>query len=857
MVRSLDGVAYKFARELISELTEIASSGCASVVMTGEISLYELSAQAHSSESVGYVLQGFGDAEFRDIINVYVERAATLGIQFDSECASFLAEHLGGNNHLLAWVFWRLLERTFNPANRGCVGVDVVQQIIDELVHSHPSTAPVFSSADLVLSRYPSCWTSLKELAISSRTGIPQAGLPSVLEFAGVAIRRNGYLEPSSPAIQSFLAYHFRRRRISDYYARSLQFEHAFSVERHDAANYTRKRPLDPREWPETLSNTTAFSVFLSSSRTDIPSLFTLFADGCKYLLGLDELVVWVRHRGEKWRPDSSFPNAATPERTDWISRILPQSFCSPGECRLESSYSESVIAWVLEGEREDRERLITLSIQSQRDEAIPPEIHTLGYSVTDSFASAYRAALHADAETRRRQIQKRYMRLSQSITSRRLDRPHDLQVLVRDVARELRALGYQRILISFYDPRTAALVPYVEECEDSLSKIAHPWSILPPHRDAQSWVYSSKCTLRVPDPISEPLVDAYARKANVSAFAVLPLLSTIRDEVVGTLHIERSDNSCVGEHEIEDLLFLTSILANHIDSQLEHFSTIKALDSLSNVTVLTGVRPNSAFFNRSAMRLFCPEQPLSRDSSGWRDLNALQGVPLTLRSNLEGAATGGQRSITFSPPNWNSVFPAFEGLCASLQDAHTPVRAAILHLADQRNGALAFDAATRLFSASDRAEQFRILLDLMETVERQWARLYLLSDDADRLEPYACATMAEPKSAAFRKVNLPRRSSLPSETWLSIARREPYLFEFKLDLIFESTRRLTNGLLLTEVPRPDCPDELKKEPGDIWGDVPLLTKSGKVIGKLTFNWREADEFSLFQTISGLARMLI
>jgi signal transduction histidine kinase len=147
--------------------------------------------------------------------------------------------------------------------------------------------------------------------------------------------------------------------------------------------------------------------------------------------------------------------------------------------------------------------------------------------------------------------------------------------------------------------------------------------------------------------------------------------------------------------------------------------------------------------------------------------------------------------------------------------------------------------------------EAFRIVMNSESPMEsmlvalkrlgHKWGRLYLVdADDPYLLVSKLCFGFKNPHhKQRFEEglIKLVRRDVPDNDSWMAIESDSPLIFCFRQDM--ENLSRFTTryGLEAITINNPEQQEELEKEQGEFWLDLPIIGKHERPLGKLTVGW--------------------
>lgn len=865
LVSAVDGLAYHLARRFLHEIKDLASDGRVVAVLGGEFGLRDLVSGQNGVfvPDKLYVVQGFGREEFREIADVYFDRAKKLGISFDDGVFDALWEVTGGNDSLLGWIFWTVLERSLSgdPSTQPPLDRPSIIRLASQIAQRGVRGAHNFVRADRILSREPDSWGQLTLLAEGKDVELQDPGRPGPLEFSGVAIRDGGLLKPASIMMAQFLRAQYDEQRLGDFYGRIGNWGEAFR--RYARAQPSPLRPLDPLDRTEVATNITAFRTFLHSREADVTQLLGFLTNGLRYLLGFAEVTFWDRLEGGAWRLHRLNSLQISDETVLTLQEVLPvDTGLSSGEWLLPSDHQECAVGWVLDGDRDERQAIVVVSDHMVGRRPLAPERRAFALAVLSEFSMAHSKALELERERGKSLTREVYSEATRELLKLLERGPCSTEHIVQTAAEGVRKLRYKRVLVCLVTPDGLRVKGVLDECDENSVKIAAmtDWPLTVPLRDVQPWVVVNRTSVRIRDARREPLANPdVVKAAGMTALAIVPIFSgtdTAVAEVVGTIHVERADGSLPSKSEVADLEDFGKQLGIVL-GLTERIRLIDAgLSRLECPVMIVDARLRTRYANRAASHLLCVTE-------GWTGLDSLQESRGIARAELRDAlvaAVSGVRRMVWWPSRATATenILCYEGICENIRSESQRIHGATLILADQQFSARMIRAVQALLDLEASGDSLLSLLKAGQSLGRCWGRAYRVSTNDPNTLLFECGfdEADGPITPKIRHgIKLPSRTLRGTETWESIERHHAVLFEYDPDGINGQDRNLPNGLSITCVTKPHCPVQVEKRIGDVWADFPVFQPNGSVVGKVTLNWGENVSPLVFEMMISLSKV--
>ena len=863
---NVDNLSYHLSNRLLEEVRTLDQAGKVVAVLTGEDTFYDLIFGPNSEFSCAhqFVLQGLSLEEFKLFARQYHSLVGELA---QPRTIRDIWKYTGGNRHMLRILLWEVLEgRTRGRNGRSTVAINI-QKLVRNSRLPGSYGAEIFRHPARLISHEPRCWPDLQRLIDVGSLDIgAEAGPPTTLELSGVAIRKESRLQFSSPWMEEYVKQHFDSRRWGDLYARNGDWKQAF-------AHYAR---LDPEDMvrPATAEDLLEVELTIRSLNAALyaeihrgtDALRRLFARGCRYVLGYQEVAFWIlKPSAEQPEWSLEIPEEPSQERRrdlEKAAQFLPSLGCPPtGLVPAPEAWKRLAVAASFPGPRPDQQRAVVLS-NFKLHTFISKERERLTHELIGHFLTAYQHALAMERDRERLAMRNKHVEVMNSIFSALGSHVHNVNNALVLAASGLRRLGYSRVLFCLITPTGDHIQGELDDAEDSRVNVAKMtyYPLDPPKADLQPYVIFSRRPKVVPDARREPLANTQVVfETQMKALAIIPLLN--QDGLpVGTIHVERKDGAVPSAEEVEDLLQFGRQLAIAIE-QSERVNLLQAaLDKIPEPVLIADASMRLRFTNAPAAELLALEP-------GWygrKEMQALvEGQLGDVWRLLHESLQNGQRLVR----QIQEIGPgqAYRGvaLAKATTDWKGRTVGAMLHLQDL-NYLYAVLKAFRLIAESKNTRSAtRAILKAASLLGHRRGHLFLLDEeDPERLVGYLTLSpngrIVEDPPAGEGGA-LPRRKDKGQRTWKCIEDKTPIVFCWQQDQE-DGVKIITPfGLEALNSNPPQCRNELDKRPGDFWIDFPLIT-TDEVLGKLSLSCEptlKPEDFHLLRVLSEMAAGLL
>lgn len=853
LASNVDSLSQRLARGLLQKARSLVEDKKSIAVLSGE-DVFQLLVSGPNSEfncANQYFIQGF-DREWFASETARYRNFLRLRFESEEEIVSRLYELSGSHLSLMKVLLREVIEARLTGGRS-----------LDEPITApeiRPSINPdLLRQPPRVINNAPECWGTLKRLLRDDTQSVESAAItPGPLELAGVVIRDGWNIRIASPVLKSFLRAFYTDKQFGDIYVRNGDWENAFAhYERVSEEDSARPSTIDDRR--EAVLTIKALSAaFHSAAARGTEDVVRLFLKGCRYVLGFRE-VAWLRWDGG-WT-QLSVPECESREETfRELSKVLPASEPRPGLWPVAGLLGQRVMIAIVPTVRSDQYRAVVIG-DCAADRVISRERKMLAEEMLAHFVTAYEQAVKIEAARIREQVRDQHLEIVNAIFDDLGGHKSNVQQLLELAARALRKLGYRRVMFCLVDRQNKRIQGVLDDSNDKSLDVAEmiDRELDHPQMTLQAYVIKSGKPVIVADPDREPLIQKreVITLARMKSFAVAPLLNRA-GAAIGTIHVEREDDHAPSREEVEGLMKLGRQLAIAI-GQSERVSLLQsALNKIPVSLVIVDSERRLQYANQDAAELLGVE-------ADWQD----QAQALTLTENELSAEA--IEMIQMSSREGRRLERHIKGLgsnnaygCESLSDAITDWRGktvgAFLRMRDLTYIYRMFEAFRHIAEAKDTGSAMESMLRAVQQLGYKWGRLYLVNPrDPDRLVSqlsFGFQDSRRERDFNQGKIFLERRNRPGKESWKCLDEGAPLVFHFTKSKENGSAHTTAKGQEATAITEPRSLVELEKKLEDFWVDIPLLTRDGKALGKLTIQWDESywpHDFQLLRVLAETA----
>jgi signal transduction histidine kinase/PAS domain-containing protein len=894
LVANVDQMAHNLARSFLQGVRTRVEAGSLIVVLSGEDNFRELVHGPNSEFTCAhaFAIQGFDLDEFGPLVKDYAERLC-LSFTDPGNAYKVLLEQTGGNLLFLRVLLWNIAEYRLRDQIPPHVPISPEEVIRLSHLHSRAHVSHALYQARQVIASEAACWDRLERLLAGETVPAVEVGpAPGALELAGVAIRARDHLRFASPLMERFVRSHYTPRRLGDLHASVGQWDCAFHHYR-KLTHEERMGPVGVESWAEMEGTVHSLNTSLhAAAAQSTGEVKKLFAQGCRYVLGFPDVSFWTS--ATTWHPQPLAEFQISPHLHDQVARALltvgPASRAGQGRSGEPSRTGRSgepsrspqgpdgprsphksfrlalekrspcALAALLPALRSDRHEAVVVGHLAEGT-AISKQRERLARKVLNEFIAAYTHAVEVERARLRLEVRDKHVGIVNSIFEALGNQVTNASLALKMAARGLRGLGYRRVLFCLVDPEREWIHGVLDDSDDPSVNVAEHthYRLDQPEVDLQPFVIISKKPLVISDAEHEPLANQeVVQLAHMKAEALVPILNR-DEEAAGTIHVEREDGDTPSPEEVEDLMTFGRHLAVAIEQSERVHLLESALHKVPEPVLIVDTRHQARYANR-------PASDLLEVKAGWSGRN--EAAPLggthtevlheDLRNCLSTPIDGGQRIV--HRVEGVGCDPAYRGavLAENIRNWNGQLIGALVHIQDQNYLHRMLEAFRTVAEANDTASAIQAMLKATELLGHRWGRLYLIDEGGPgvMVSKRSFGFDADHTTETFEagKVRLERREEPGYESWTCIEQGQPLVFCYKPTRRSGLEFRTRHGLLVTNINPPQCPPEVRKEPGEYWIDFPLLAQD-RPLGKLTLQCDKNLPAENFELLKALAEM--
>lgn len=865
LVSNIDAIAHNLTRRLLEHFRKLVQKERLTVVLSGESDFVELVHGPNSDFncSENFFLQGHTEEDFPVFLNQY-NKALNITLDKPEEIQSHFWQRTGGNTYLVRPLIVEVVEKA---ARNGEVITDHALTMKD--FERMPGSKHIPGNYWTQLCRHatrivawdPDCWPTLRQLINEGRV-IVEDQKPTQLEWAGIAVREGDYLKFASEMMENYARRHYTDLHWGDLYGRNGRWTEAFNCYEQLTAE-ERRRPLSADDRTETGKNVSAFGRALFSLRT-VDEVRSLFARGCRNLLGFGEITFWRYEKEQGWQFRQLNGSEATPSEAlaSQVEKILgkPEAiegdfFCIPAE------WNDFVVAARLESSSTDYVSAVVVSDLNDRI-TIFHERRRLLKSLLQQFIEAHNHAAKVQKTEHRLANRDLQMDLLNSIFKAIGSQVTDVDGVLRLAAGRLFSLGYKRVLFCLIDPERKYIDGVFDYSDDwpivDIAKMTH-YPLDDRNSDIQSYVIATGVPFSTTDAGKETRTyKAAVEKGKMKGLAIIPILNHA-GKAIGTIHLERNDQLQPSEAEIGDILTFGRLLATAIE-QAERIHLLQStLDQIPAPVAVVGVRKEFRYANKAAADLIGVK-------NRWYDQSEfqapLEGVQPAIQKAAE-QALAGQRFFQ-NIGIWDGQIDMRSILSNRLTDWRDKTVGAFLYLQELTDFDRVFKSFLTIVSRRKNTDEaLEAMQEAVGQLGYEESRLYIVDPMSGHLVSqkwHGATDLAKASLFNQRYIKNPPGEMATSHTWKSIVARKPLVFCFRQDGQEGQIGKTPQGLeYFVTNEREEQQGFLGKKPGDMWIDLPLLAED-RPLGKLILPCNEylrPESFELLEVLFNLDSVLL
>jgi signal transduction histidine kinase len=693
MVANADARPWTEVEAFLHSLAELAGSANRKpgILLTFEIhgpDLLSIAKEWLVADKV-FVLQEFDTPEFAQFAERYLE---SLRLETRGDRQAIIAElnrQTGGRIYFLRCLLWSYFDQWASQEGREKPPLSL-ESIVAPPVIEHIPWNHYFRYVTRLISRAPDLWPALLELKRFGEVRLDftrngeidgDDGPPSLLELAGIARREHRddgpWLKVSGTLVSEFLDRHYTPQRIAELHSLEGDWARAFEglrvLQEQDPKKLIRPSSIDD------VVDTDHAARRLGASLYQLISLDQLdrygsrvirqrFADGCRLLLGYDEVTFWVRNRPGR----SGWKRLETRLKTGDRAQDTEDCTAEGDPPSRDLSYYQPILDSLPEFPREGPAGYLPLDgdlgfaaqigsphsdldsaviVRAELSKDLPPRSKA-GQEILEVLLRDFLQAHHQAKQIARAAWQGAIRnQLSQVIMDvlRLLgSEVQSLDQAMAKVAERLRSkpFGYKRVLISLVDPGENAIVGAYEDSDDpqrTMRGLTH-YPLDQPEKSLHAWaIQERKFRRELNLPEVEGVQEDTIRATKAIAGAVIPLLFVPAEDKskpipLGTLWCERADALAPSEEEAIELEeFGKKLAVALVQSKRVHLLQ-SALDLQRQPMMILDGKDRPVFANEAAVKLI-PGPIGQQDAAGkpnpapvkrgWRDYEVGTPNPL------------------------------------------------------------------------------------------------------------------------------------------------------------------------------------------------------------------------------------
>lgn len=861
---NVDNMPHHVARSFLQSVRNRVQDGKLIVVLSGEDSFRDLVYGPNSEFTCAnqYVLQGFDPNAFKGFFDQYA-KVTGLTFQPATEAIQYLWEQTGGNAYLLRMALWAVVEWCVKREHKMSdpVTLDELRAEVESSAVPYLYGANVQRYTTYLMAREPASWTVLEDLLEGHQCVLrPGEDAPGALELAAIAVRENNRLKFASPIMKRLAGEHFGYRRMGDLYARNGDWDKAF--ERYKKITpEERIRPASTNDRGNAQATAMSLAASMYSKATDGPEKVKgLLEDGCRYVLGFQNVIFWTREG--IWKPRLGNDETASNSVLKELSSILPSA--SVGNMSnvlpIPDSWNQYVVGALFESVVGIEAVIIG---DADKEYVLSRERRQLVSELLDHFLKAYRHAVTVEQTARRLETRNKHLDIITFILDALGRSVLDVRNAIEIAANGLRGLGYRRVLFCLVDPQDKHIKGFHDSSDGSSPDVSGmaDYSLGRPKVDVQPYVIHTRMPIVVPDARLHPLTNKnVVEKANMKALAVVPILASPED-AIGTIHVERSDGAVPTSDEVADLMVFGGMLAGVIRHSERVNLLQRALDKIPEPIVIVDSQQRIRYGNEPSKRLLGVAVGWQKDKDA-QPVSQIKQEPI--REQIKKSLAEKQRFAQHVSGIFGHFMQHAAVMTDSIEEGRDTTVGAVLHIQDLSYVYSVFEAFKLIAESTSTVTALEAIVGAAKLLGHHWARLYLV----DKLDPdclvsrYSFGFDSPESCEGFERgeTKLLRDGMEDQESWWCLKQEKPLVFCWKEAL--ENGEKFTtgNGLEAVNVKNPKCPEHLAKHPGDFWIDFPLFAGK-KAMGKITLDCDpqkfHPDDFELLTVLSRMTSSLL
>lgn len=874
LASNVDAIAQPVAQQLLRAIESSVEGNKLVAILSGEGDVRELLGGVKNEFRVAqrYFIQGHDEKKFGERVRTFLSqrlswfrRAIAKTVRIDDESLRLMFSETGGNTYLGRLLLSRILGLTAEPQknNGKRLGLSIINKkvLADEIESLRGSLTwrdPLVMHAVMHVNQDSSCCEYLDRLLRQEMFEVPvsEASLgPTTLELAGVAVRPTTDPSPSrpdndgtvalgfaSPLMRSFTRAHFDRIRLGDLYVQAGDWNRAISCYG-SAPRQERVRPRDSydRVRADNVIRNLCAELHLSATErlqgAPVRQVDNLFADYCRYVLGYREvsLFLWKPNEPTKsWRDiTSSILGGSCKEHVDSRfeldeeNKVKVREALPAGDTLQDGPFEvpafRSFTAAVAVKGIHPNERVALILSDFENRTIVSPTRRRLLSDLIEHYVKAREHAGNVEADELRLYVLEKYHDINRFIGQRLQAERMDVNEVLESVAERIMELGYRKFGAGYYSRQEGRVICGVYRYKvKGVPFTSREW---PSQGLAEAQFQAAT------DGKAEKFLDEEGH-----ALWIIPLRPQAEDgselDATHTFVVQRGDFAEISEQERGDLTEFGRRLLEGIQESERIILLQSTLKHMTEPVVVVDTDRRLRYANAAMAKLF--------------DLNP-ESWSIPLKAPRIDQAVNGEAANRVSALLTNSLNDASltEQLLSGLGNASTyygrmrsgsihnsrgRVIGAYLHVQDLSEYRDLLACIDILFNMPTVDALYTTLLEFSKP-SHEWCRLYRIDPRAPNVLTGAAALgPASEERDLFSRGKISVTKTPEGESaWLCFERKRPVLFQYTNEA---GERRTKYQVPIEPVPNPPWQGLLKKEPGQLWLDVPLVGRNP--VGKLS-----------------------
>lgn len=808
----VDALPAASARGLLERIRTRADCGRLVALVTGQLDLrnHIQGPKAELTNFDHYLAQGLSEAESARFAADLL-REVHLPPDFEGAAQDVIWRLAGGNTFLMRSILWATSERRNkgNPdAASGPVTADEILESVEKF--SFDASEYMVTNAERLIQRDAECWPRLESLITSGQAPIAHnVTMGGALTLSGVAVRRDDTLYWASELMKRLILRRFYPvSKIADLYARGGKWAEAFA-KYETLIGTPQPRPYNRDDYADVVANVDALaaSLYVEAAK-GIQATRSRFADGCRWLLGIPEVHFWKWTGG--WKHDLTSPARLSPAVSGAALEILPDDM--QAGFSVPQHWAYCVAGKTLTGVRPDLREAVLLGDFETREPLA--ERQKLLDRLLPHFVAAHDHAVAAERAKQRLQTRNRHSLIVTSIHEAMGTDFTDVGQVIGKASTSLRELGYEHVRFHLVDSdrQKIQLVPASAD-------------------DGAKWD-DAEIDLEPPEGV-ELASHAQVVRSGIAftgpGHAIVPIKKYTVDEnwTVGTIQVVRRDKLTPSIEEVSDL----EIFANQLSTAIRYGERVQliqsTLDRIPDPVMIFDAQSRLRYANEIGLALFGVNPQ-------WRSPTE---IPPEVAADAQRAL---QQGTSFRHVE-TVTGVSYKGDLTSrrIEDWRGDHSGGFLHLHDLNDFYRVANALGHVAQATDQTSAIDRLMEALTTggLCHPWVRVYFVDpEDKSKLRSERGYGFAQVDAFNRRKTCLIEGQTAGGRGWRCINDQKPLLYCYRPD---PDADEFTEGSTPLGIPMywvniNDTDPVIRKKPGDMWLDFPLITPANQVLGKVT-----------------------